>query len=353
MIKSKSSPTRLILLLTIATVALVALGVFSWQNREEETPVAEAKVSAASRSEWDELVKFRGDSRSLFNNRKFAELEARADELRASKERFRNGSWKIAHFYDSLECHDEEPESMWQLHMQIYKEWETKFPQSVTAQVAHAKFMANYAWQARGSGYANEVTEEGWRAFHERLGTAHTILDQSKALGHCPVWWSTRMKVALGQQEPPAEYDALFQQAKAQEPLFFGYDTSRAYYLLPRWYGEPGDWEAAAEKEIERPGGMGFESYARVVSEQAGFYGNIFKESKASWRKTKKGFEEMRTRYPDSKGLLNNYCRMACFAGDREQAKKLFAEIGDDKVQAEWRRKGNEFERAKAWAMEK
>lgn len=334
-------------------LALVGFALAAVSCRDKVASVAGTASPMVVGSEAEELNKFYRETRSLYNNRKYAELEALANRIRSGKERLPSGSWKIVHFYTALDCRDEEPESMWQLHDEIHREWEEKFPQSITARVAYAKFMTAYAWQARGSGYANEVTEEGWNGFRERLAKAHTILDQSKSLAPCPVWWSARMKVALGQQEPPAEYEALFQQAKALEPLFFGYDIARAYYLLPRWYGEPGDWEAAAEKEIERPGGLGHESYARVVSEQAGFHDNVFKESKASWRKTKKGFDEMRARYPDSKGLLNNYCRMACFAGDREQAKKLFVEIGDDKIQSEWRRKGNEFERAKAWAMEK
>ncbi len=107
----------------------------------------------------------------------------------------------------------------------------------------------------------------------------------------------------------------------------------------------------AAEKEIERPDGLGYESYARVVIEQSGFYDDVFKETNVSWRKTKKGFDEMCVRYPDSPQILNIYCRLACFAGDREQARKLFALIGEVPTSGCWRKKGNEFQRAKNWAM--
>lgn len=351
--KQKTSPLRLILFLCFMIVALLALGFVTWQNWESDNPFVGAEVETAvgDTSEYDELVKFRIETRSWFNNRNFAELEARADELRKNNAQFRNGSWKLVQFYDSLECHDEEPESMWLLHQQIYKDWETKFPKSIAAQVGHAWFMVNYAWQARGSGYSDTVTEEGWQAFRERLAASRTILDQSKSLAPCPMWWSARLKVALGQSEEKAAYEALFQEAKSSFPKFFGYDLSRAGYLLPRWHGEPGDWEMAAEKEIEREGGLGHEGYARVVNAQAYYYDNIFGESNASWRKVKKGFEEMRVRYPDSNELLNSFCRMATLAGDRDQAKRLFLEIGENKVQTAWHKKGDEFGRAKAWAM--
>lgn len=53
-------------------------------------------------------------------------------------------------------------------------------------------------------------------------------------VGFALVTVSCRDKVALGQQERPAKYESLFQQAKALEPLFFSYDIAHACYLLPR-----------------------------------------------------------------------------------------------------------------------
>ena len=42
---------------------------------------------------------------------------------------------------------------MWQLQERIHQEWIAAKPRSVTARVA----CADYAWQARGSGYAHTV----------------------------------------------------------------------------------------------------------------------------------------------------------------------------------------------------
>lgn len=346
---------RFLVLLTVAAIVLTALTVVWVRTGFLSELVREAEPAdppaGFNNDERELMQKFSGETRQLYNNRRFAELETLADRLRSSKEQFRSGAWKLVHAYNSLDCRDEEPENMWQLHETIYQEWETAFPQSATARVSHAQFMVEYAWHARGSDYADKVTEEGWRLFRERLATARKILDESKSLSPCPVWWSVRLKVALGQGEDRPDYEALFQEAKRAEPRFFYHDLSLAYYLLPRWHGKPGDWEAAAEKEIERPDGLGYESYTRVVIEQAGYYDDVFKETNASWRKTKKGFDDMRDRYSDSEQILNVYCRLACFAGDREQARKLFALIGDTPTSGCWRKKNNEFRRAKIWAM--
>lgn len=349
-IHSKRLPALLILaaiILAAVAVVWVRTGFLAELVREAE-PV---DPPTARNVELEEMWKFSRETRQLYNNRRFAELESLADRLRFTKEQFRSGEWKLVIAYDSLDCRDDEPENMWQLHETIHREWEAAFPQSITARVAHAQFMVAYAWHARGSDYADQVTGEGWRLFRERLAAARRILDESKSLTPCPVWWRVRLKVGLGQGEDTSDYQALFREAKRAEPRFFYHDLTLAYYLLPRWHGEPGDWEAAAEKEIERPDGLGHESYTRVVIEQSGFYDDVFKETNASWRKTKKGFEEMRARYSDSEQILNIYCRLACFAGDRVQARKLFALIGDVPTSGCWRNKGNEFQRARNWAM--
>ncbi len=334
----------------IPAALLVASLVSSGCKREEYSP------EKAAFAEGEDLImkdeeNYRHDTRQFYNNRNFEQLEARANEARTSKAKFGNGEWHIHHFYDSLDCREEEPESMWQLHEQIHQDWEKKFPDSITARVAHADFLTNYAWHARGTGYANEVTEDAWRVFRERLASARTLLDSSKDLPlKCPVWWQVSMKVALGQSWSKAEFTKLFEEAKAFEPTYFMYDLAQAKFLMPRWYGAEGDWEAAAEKEIDRPGGLGLEGYARVIADQRGYYDDIFSETKASWRKTQQGFELMLKSYPDSSQVLNTYCRLAVIAEDRTVAKKLFSQIGSKVILSCWGGERKRFTQMKRWA---
>jgi len=147
-----------------------------------------------------EILAFRFKTRALYNASKFDELEALADQLRAERARFGNGSWKIYQFYDALECRSEEPESMWQLHSHIHENWDAAKPHSITAHVAHADFFEAYAWHARGYDYSDKVTKEGWRLFDERLTRAKELLNKSAEFEpKCPMWWHVRMTVALGQ----------------------------------------------------------------------------------------------------------------------------------------------------------
>ena len=215
-------------------------------------------------------------------------MEKRAAELRASKAIFGNGRWKIQRFYDSLECSDEEQESMWQLHERIHLDWIAKKPASITARVAYADFLVSYAWHARGDDFADKVTPEGGKLFRTRLAAAHTVIDEARKMPEKdPYLWTVALAIAQGEGPSRSEYDALVEQAHASEPTFWSYDTARAFSLLPRWYGKPGDWEQYALVASARSDGVGVETYTRIVMYLMGRYGNIFTETQASWPKTR------------------------------------------------------------------
>src|SRR5439155_12509980 len=105
----------------------------------------------------NEIWQFAGKTRNLYNASRFDELEALASQLRAEHGRFGNGSWKLRHFYEALRCRKEEPDSMWQLHETIHKNWDAAKPRSITAHIAHADFLIEYAWHARGNKFADKV----------------------------------------------------------------------------------------------------------------------------------------------------------------------------------------------------
>lgn len=299
----------------------------------------------------EQVISYRTETRQLYDQSNFEQLETRANEARTGKTKFENGTWKLTSFYDALDCQRDAPEATWQHQEKTYQDWEKQFPNSITARVAYADFLTQYAWHARGTGYANEVTPEAWKLYGDRMTAAKTLLEQSKSLEpKCPVWWEVMMKVAQGQSWKIEEFAKLYDEAKTFEPTYFRYDFAQAKFLMPTWYGKPGDWEAAALKDIDRPSGLGLEGYARVISEMRGYYDDIFTETKASWKKTNQGFEVLHTKYPSSAEILNAWCRLACVAGDKPTAKKLFAMIGNKTILYCWGNERKRFDQMKNWA---
>lgn len=285
----------------------------------------------------DEIYAFRVKTRQAYNNRRFDELEKLATDLRASQSLFGNGSWKIVQFYESFACQENEPEGMWKLHDQIHRAWITAHPQSITARLAYADFLVSYAWRARGHEYANKVTKEGWKLFGERLAEARQVFGEAQSLPEKdPYLWVVGLNLARGQDWPESGYNALLGEAHAFAPRYWGYDTTHAVSLLPRWYGQPGEWEAYAEEAAAQPGGLGVELYARIVASQSGYYKNVFRETQASWPKTREGLMQMRQKYPDSLNILNTAAMLATLAEDWPMANETYVTIGDTYLAMVW-----------------
>ena len=317
---------------------------------DDEKAVA-ARLRPAKDPVQEGIYAYRLQVRQAYNERRFDELESQIEQARSSRALFGNGSWKIVQCYEALDCREDEPENMWQLHDGIHRAWIDAKPGSLGARIAHAAFLAEYAWHARGGGYANTVTPEGWRLFGERLEAAQAILQEARNLPERdPMWWTVALRVAQGAGYPKDAYDKLVAEATAFEPKFWRYDTARAISLLPRWYGQEGDWEAYADAAAKRPGGLGAEGYARVVVRLSGFYDNVFRETRASWLQTREGLALMRREYPDSLEILSYSAKMATLAESRELAKELFDQIGDRYLPNVWY-KPEHFTHYRHWAQ--
>src|ERR1035438_9633725 len=111
-------------------------------------------------------------AQSLLYQEKFDELEKMAQELRKTKAMFPEGVWKLHFFYMGLSPKVTSPEG-WKSHLNLVDKWLQKSPSSITARIAAAVSWEFYGADARGKGYANEVSDEGWRKLGESFRNAH------------------------------------------------------------------------------------------------------------------------------------------------------------------------------------
>jgi len=294
---------------------------------------------------------FQASVRSAFEEERFDRLEQMAIEINDQQLLTEDGSWKINHFYTGIKNRFGRSEDQFLTDQQRFENWMEQMPLSRTAKIAHADFLTDYAWFARGSGYAHTVTKEGWRKFRKRLEEA---LDSLKSVDNGgrndPYWGEVALRVALGQGWSVDQYESLLEELKERYPKYWHYDVSRAYSLLPRWHGEPGHWEAYAEASAARGDGLGNETYARIAIRMVGFYGNLFRETEANKQRTLEGLRLLRDKYPDSLRLKNQIARMAVVANDRELSEEMFEKIGDSYVETCWINK-EQFVHFRTWAQ--
>lgn len=271
-------------------------------------------------------VKFSKSCQDLLVASEFSKLEEMGQSLRTKKERFSEGLWKLRMYYEGLIPETSLSGKKLEAYEAKISAWEKAYPDSLAVPNVRANLYIYLAWDARGSGYSDTVGASGWKVFKERVQQARDVLESSKKKGSvCPEWYNAMMSVALGQGWSRADYERLFDEAVVAEPTYYDYYFSKVLFLLPRWYGEPGEWEVFAEKAPTYLPAEGMAIYTRLAWGQSWLYGNIFEETKVDWPKMRQGFRDLLRQYPDSFWNMKNFAGFAFQAGDRETAQELVA----------------------------
>lgn len=296
------------------------------------------EVTEVETPEAQEQEAIGNDAISFLATKNYDKLEALAARYRSSKEQYANGDWKLEFLYKSLDSidHDSEriwgnPNMVWASRMQEIQGWIDARPDSITARITMASFLRNYAWRARGGGYANTVSDEAWHRFSDRLNQAAVVLAGAKSLNEkCPFYWSSAMGLGLGLQVTKAQFNDLFKEAIQAEPDFEDYYSLRAVFLLPRWYGSEGEWEKDLTQSANKLGGdNGDMLYARVVWDIHHYdtSSNVFDENPGiSWDRVDRGFEVIEKRFPNSLAAKNEGAYLAFLAEDKQKARDYFTQ---------------------------
>lgn len=297
----------------------------------------------------------------LFEAGKFTELDKLAARMRREQSRLPEGLWEIGGFYvgiiGGLDKKGDRAEQFAQL-----DRWEKAVPGSITARIARAREMVAWAWDARGTKFANEmddqgkpaITDEAWKTFAERLAMARKILESDSALKQCPVYYTTMLTIAKGEGWSRPDTERLFQEGIALAPTFEGIHAGYADYLQLKWYGEtPTEWqEVAARMADELKDRGGASNYTRLMWARYGpahVKPETFARTRIDWARMKAGFLEMEQTSPGSRWNKNAFAYYAYAAGDKVTARRLFTELDNDYAKEIWRTRET-YKQARAWA---
>jgi hypothetical protein len=262
---------------------------------------------------------------------KYKELDELARELVDKKESYWN-VWKIEQLVDNLGARQlrdagEESSEAYEQQLKELRSWLKANPDSSCARCSLAECYVAYAWFARGSGYADTVSDEGWKFMRERLAKAEAVLTEDKDIWKkTPSAFSTYSTIALGTGLEKDRYMKLVDECHHLWPDFNGFDRAACYFLLPRWYGEPGEWEQFAASRADQIGGAAGDAYyAKLASQNLRVSGNIFRENSGlSWPRIKNGFKKIFADYPSSMNARIAYIKFAQAAADMEALKTTF-----------------------------
>jgi len=298
-----------------------------------------AGLSGDAGTDIHALPNYKKTVHALFQAGKFEQIDCIADSVRPGKETFPGGMWKIRAIYSGLAkppLHATEED--WVEHMGLLKRWVSTNPKSVTARIALAEAYVNYGWYARGAGYADTVSESGWKLYAERAAKARQILDDASTLSaQDPEWCLAMQQVALAQSWETAANQALLERAVKFEPAYYYYYQTYANSIQTKWGGEEGEVAKFLQKTADQIGGdAGDTLYFRVAGTLVcGCQSD--QELNLSWPRIQKGFAAVEKQNGPSPENWNLMTHMAQSFGDGIVAFKLFERIGDQWSEDVWR----------------
>ncbi len=319
---------------------------------------AKARVNLLSVSDGSQVgnteSQFRKEIQALLARDAFADHDAAADSVRASKDRVEGGAWKLFVFYDTAAnpvAGEHSTSADWNQQISKLQKWMSARPQSVTARIALAETYINLAWKARGGGFADSVSAAGGLQFERQIQMAQkTLMDASDLTAKCPQWYFDMLEIARDQGWSREQTRALFERAIAFEPAYYHNYRAYASNLLPKWNGEPGQAEAFADESNRRIGGrQGAFVYFEIASVLYCTCSSVPVTPSLSWPTIQEGFAEVEQRYGATTLKLNRFAVLAYLYRDRDVARLTLARVNDQWDPAVWR-SIDSFNSARAWA---
>lgn len=194
------------------------------------------------------------------------------------------------------------------------------------------EFYIDYAWQARGDGFAGTVTEAGARLMDERLAEAENALtrawDLNRKDARVARWMIT---LELGQARGRERMEMWFARAMRLDPNYQEACCAKLYYLEPKWYGSVEDMiEFGHECVTNRNWGVTIPLMLVTAHEQieAGYLEpgqrvEYWKKPEV-WNDVKSAYEAVFSRTNDV-SYRNNFLQYAMRAGDQKELYRQLA----------------------------
>jgi len=316
------------------------------------------QTAAGCTSTPDDQKPFKAEVQTMLERGRFEALDERAGELDRTKARFPGGDWKSYRFQQALGtpaggCDD--TDEHWQQLLDTLQRWHAERPASMAAAIAMADASVGFGWKARGTGFSDTVTSEGWRLLSERVAPAESVVTTTAGrAAKTPEWYRVMIDLGRVQGWERGRVDTLFADAVTLEPRYLHLYSAMARYLTPRWQGHDGDWEEFADGSAERLGGReGSVVYGHIAWQISKLHRGheFFDQNRVAWTRIRQGFIDREALYGVSLRNLNAFCLLAGSAADRETTRGLFARIGDGWDPDVWQER-KYFDGYRKWALQ-
>ena len=119
----------------------------------------------------------------------------------------------------------------------LYPTFEKAMPGAWIPLYFKAQFEVKWAWDARGDGFANTVTPEGWKLFGERIAAARSALEKAWEIDPTQSAIAREMITVCMAQSDRNGLEMWYERGIKANPDDYMLCRAKYYALLPRWLG--------------------------------------------------------------------------------------------------------------------
>lgn len=293
-------------------------------------PGENAVRDAAARDEITVRKQIRAAAAKAVAARDFAELNAVTRNYRQSRSRTPSGIWRLDEYYSGIFFAlggTGKPKPCTYAAAPFIAAWIEADPSSPAPYIAEARMLSDHAWCLRGAGYADSVTDEGWRGYREQLAKARATLEQHRQIASVdPEFYVQLAGIYNDQGVDDAAYRALLDEATRREPYYYGLYFTAAKHYLPQWGGSFAEIDRLARyaaKQTAAEDGNG--AYVRVYWWLIGC-GCGGPELEIDRELLERSMADVVARYPNDWNTAN-FAMIACDLGDGRTAKGYLAKL--------------------------
>jgi hypothetical protein len=220
-------------------------------------------------------------------------------------------------------------------------DWRRSTKNSTMADLVEAIALTEWAWSARGNGYANSVSGQNMAAYTYRTEMAAAALDElaDRATDN-PLWYVLSLEVGLDQSKDREKLREIFDRGLTKVPQYRPLYRRMLRILMPRWGGSYADVDKFINQIYSKTvKARGYEQYAELYSAYARLEGDeldLFADTPAFWSGMNTGYQGLLKQYPKSDAVLNSFANFACRADDKVTYNRLRGVVGKRLSSTAW-----------------
>jgi outer membrane protein assembly factor BamB len=316
------------------------------------TAVTAGREAAPARDEVAiAITEYEKEIQRLLVAKEFARLDAIETELVRDMPLFRTLNPKLWVFYSAVASQKLTARIGQEQHLALLREWIAKSPSSAGARIALPETLINMAWAARGSGYADTISEHGGEVFSSFMAQALKALQESSAVAsRDPEYFQLSMIV---QTLSPVEAIRAASRFPFDATLYW----TAVDRCMPKWGGTPDELHAVLDAAAKHGGPR----YGSALAGVAGWElimsdttpDDVVKVWSLPWERIRAGFRAWASTPPGDSRAPHWFAQCAYKMRDRSTARELFdsPDLDWSEVAAQAWDSRQAYDTARKWAL--